>query len=179
MPTKSNLKVFLRDTKRDMLDILWQMVGYHGEQWSVAQVAWRGAEGIQVGEQLRFDQRVISRLVCEQLLKLKLSRLCVVDSKLFYVTPFDLFRVLQILFEGEGFLHAEMNVAIDNIIVTTENCSLRPYFAEPGTHSLLSSLFFDYFLSSRDQLGAKNVHHSISTTLAMILSCGLVGCDED
>ena len=25
-----------------------------------------------------------------------------------------------------------MNVAIDDIIVSTENCSLRPYFAQPG-----------------------------------------------
>ena len=65
MPTKSksNLKVFLRETTRDMLILLWQMVGYHGKEWSVAQVAWRGAEGIRVGEQFPFDQRVIWRLV--------------------------------------------------------------------------------------------------------------------
>jgi len=85
MPTKSksNLKVFFRETTRDKLILVWQMVGYHGKRGSVAQVAWRGAEGI------------------------------------------------QILFEGEGFRDAGLNVAIDNIIVTTENCSLRPYFAEP------------------------------------------------
>ena len=61
MPTKSksNLKVFLRETKRDMLVLAWQMVGYHGKEWSVAQVAWRGVEGIQVSGQLRFHQRVI------------------------------------------------------------------------------------------------------------------------
>ncbi|XP_020614679.1 MAM and LDL-receptor class A domain-containing protein 1-like [Orbicella faveolata] len=85
MPTKSksNLKVFLRKTKREMSVLVWQTVGYHGKEGSVAQVTWRGAEGI------------------------------------------------QILFEGEGFRDAGLNVAIDNIIVTTENCSLRPYFAEP------------------------------------------------
>ena len=61
MPTKSksNLKVFLRETKRDMLVLAWQIVGYHGKEWSVAQVAWRGVEGIQVSGQLRFHQRVI------------------------------------------------------------------------------------------------------------------------
>ena len=48
-----------------------------------------------------------------------------------------------------------MNVAIDNIIVTTENCSLRPYFAEPGTHALLLCLVFDHFLSCRDQRRTK------------------------
>ena len=57
MPTKSksNLKVFLRETKRDVLVLSWQMVGYHGKEWSLAQVDWRGAEGIQVSEQLQFD----------------------------------------------------------------------------------------------------------------------------
>ena len=61
MPTqsKSNLKVFLRETIRDMLVLAWQMVGYHGKEWSVAQVAWRGVERTQVSGQLRFHQRVI------------------------------------------------------------------------------------------------------------------------
>ena len=65
MPTKSksNLKVFLRETTRDMLVLVWQMVGYHGKEWSVAQVAWRGAEGTRVSEQFSFDQRFICRLV--------------------------------------------------------------------------------------------------------------------
>ena len=61
--SKSNLKVFFRETKRDELVLAWQMFGYHGKEWSVAQVDWRGAEGIQVSEQLRFE-RVISRFVC-------------------------------------------------------------------------------------------------------------------
>jgi len=46
--SKSNLKVFLKDTKQEMS--VWQMVGYHGEEWSVAQVAWPGAVGTQVCE---------------------------------------------------------------------------------------------------------------------------------
>ena len=50
----SNLKVFLRETKRKKPVLVWQMVGYHSKEWSVAQVAWSGAEGIQVGEQFRF-----------------------------------------------------------------------------------------------------------------------------
>ena len=60
MPTKSksNLKVFLRETKREMSVLVWQMVGYHGKQWSVAQVAWPGAVGIQVGEQFWFCEEV-------------------------------------------------------------------------------------------------------------------------
>ena len=62
--SKSNLKVFFRETKRDVSVLAWQMFGYHGKEWSVAQVHWRGAEGIQVREQLRFDRRVISRFVC-------------------------------------------------------------------------------------------------------------------
>jgi len=96
MPTKSksNLKVFLRKTKREMSVLVWQTVGYHGKEGSVAQVTWRGAEGIQVSEQFRFDQHVISCLVCEQFFKLKSLRLCIVDNKLFCKTTFDLFRVL-------------------------------------------------------------------------------------
>ena len=62
--SKSNLKVFFRETTRDVLVLAWQIFGYHGKEWSVAQVDWRGAEGIQVSEQLRFDRRVISRFVC-------------------------------------------------------------------------------------------------------------------
>jgi len=52
--SKSNLKVFLRDTKREMSELVWHVVGYHGKEWSVAQVAWSGAVGIQVREQFRF-----------------------------------------------------------------------------------------------------------------------------
>jgi len=81
--SKSNLKVFLKENKQDVLASVWQIVGFHGKEWSVAQVPLPGA----------------------------------VES--------------QILLEGEGFLDAEMNVAVDNIIITTENCSLRPYFAAP------------------------------------------------
>ena len=55
-----------------------------------------------------------------------------VHTLFFCEIAFDLFRILQIIFESEGFLDAEMNVAIDNVNVTSETCSLRPYFAEPG-----------------------------------------------
>ena len=61
--SKSNLKVFLKETKREMLVLVWQMVGYHGKEWSVAQVAWPGTMGSQVGEQFPFDEHVILRLV--------------------------------------------------------------------------------------------------------------------
>ena len=56
MPTKSksSIKVFLKNTKR-VLILIWQLVGYHGKEWSVAQVAWSGAVGIQVREQFRLQ----------------------------------------------------------------------------------------------------------------------------
>ena len=56
MPTKSksNLKVLLKYTKQEMSVLVWQMVGYHGKEWSVAQVAWPGTVGIQVREQICF-----------------------------------------------------------------------------------------------------------------------------
>ncbi|KAJ7380781.1 Peptidase inhibitor 16 [Desmophyllum pertusum] len=58
-----------------------------------------------------------------------------------YIMPVQTKSTLErkekpIIFEGEGFLGNEMNVAIDDVIATTENCSLRPYFAEPVTISL-------------------------------------------
>ena len=34
--------------------LVWQMVGYHGKEWSAAQVALPGTVGIQVREQIRF-----------------------------------------------------------------------------------------------------------------------------
>ena len=57
MPTKSksSLRVFLRNTKLETLVLVWQLVGYHGKEWSVAQVAWPGAVGIQVREQFRLQ----------------------------------------------------------------------------------------------------------------------------
>ena len=57
MPTKSkpSLKVFLRNTKRKMLVLRWQLVGFHGKEWSAAQVAWAGAAGVQVREHFLFQ----------------------------------------------------------------------------------------------------------------------------
>ena len=45
MPTqsKSTLKLFLRELKREEPVLKWQLVGNHGDQWSAAQVAWSGA----------------------------------------------------------------------------------------------------------------------------------------
>ena len=55
MSTRSepSLKVFLNNSKREMSVLVWQLVGYHGKEWSVAQVAWPGAVGIQVREKFR------------------------------------------------------------------------------------------------------------------------------
>ncbi|XP_020615666.1 MAM and LDL-receptor class A domain-containing protein 1-like [Orbicella faveolata] len=39
---------------------------------------------------------------------------------------------IEVIFEGQGFVDKKINVAIDDVIITTENCPLRPYFAEPG-----------------------------------------------
>ena len=57
MPTKSksSLKVFLRNTKRDMLVLVWQLAGYHGKEWSAAQLAWPSVLGIQVRGQFRLQ----------------------------------------------------------------------------------------------------------------------------
>jgi len=76
------------------LVLVWQTVGFHGKEWSAAEVAWRGAERIQVSKQFLFDQRVISHLVCEEYFKLKQSRLCLAENQFFYETTFDLLRVL-------------------------------------------------------------------------------------
>ena len=48
--TKSTLKVFFRDPKQEKPVLIWQLVGYHGEEWSAAQVVWSGAKGVQVGK---------------------------------------------------------------------------------------------------------------------------------
>ena len=69
MPTKSksSIKVFLKNTKR-VLILIWQLVGYHGKEWSVAQVAWSGAVGIRVRKQFHL-QVSLKGLGCEYLLK--------------------------------------------------------------------------------------------------------------
>ena len=54
MPTKSNsyLKVLLWETieKREVL--VWQLLGYHGQGWSVAQVVLPSSVAVQVSEAL-------------------------------------------------------------------------------------------------------------------------------
>ena len=54
-----------------------------------------------------------------------------------------------------------MNVAIDNVTVTTENCSLKPYYAEPGTDSLLLSLVFDYLPNCCEQLNKERFANEV------------------
>lgn len=51
------------------------------------------------------------------------------------------FLFFQIIIEGEGFLNNEMSVAVDDVILTTEKCSLIPYFAKPGKCLLRLLLF--------------------------------------
>ncbi|PFX15365.1 G-protein coupled receptor GRL101 [Stylophora pistillata] len=85
MPTKSKsyLKVLLWKNKEKRAILVWQLLGYHGAGWSVAQV----------------------------------------------VLPSSV--AIQVIFEGEGFLEIPVNVAIDDISITTEKCVLLPYFAKP------------------------------------------------
>jgi len=54
-----------------------------------------------------------------------------------------------------------MNVAIDNITVTTENCSIEPYYAEPGTGSLLLSAIFAYLPNCREQLNTERLTNEV------------------
>ena len=49
------------------------------------------------------------------------------------------------MFEGEGFVDDPVNVAIDDVSVTTENCVLLPYYAKPGDLSFRSLFSFLYF----------------------------------
>ena len=51
MPTKSKstLKVLFKETEQETTELVWQLVGYHGLEWSAAQVALPGVMAIQVG----------------------------------------------------------------------------------------------------------------------------------
>ena len=55
MPVKSRsyLKVLLRGPKQGNPLLIWQLVGDHGEQWSVAQVALPGVKNVQVSERTK------------------------------------------------------------------------------------------------------------------------------
>ena len=46
--SKSSLKVLLREPTRKEPVLVWQVIGNHGSEWSGAQLAWSGAQGIQV-----------------------------------------------------------------------------------------------------------------------------------
>ncbi|XP_022809604.1 uncharacterized protein LOC111346591 [Stylophora pistillata] len=82
--SKSTLKVLLREPSKKEPMLAWQLSGYHGTEWSAAEVSWPGATAV------------------------------------------------QIIFEGEGFLHDPVNASIKNVILTTEKCGALPYFAKPG-----------------------------------------------
>ena len=46
--SKSTLKVFVRESNRENPLLVWRLVGYHGEEWSAAQMALPVAKGFQV-----------------------------------------------------------------------------------------------------------------------------------
>jgi len=46
--SKTTLKVFLKEPKQEKPVLAWQLSGYHGAEWSAAQVAWSGAVAVQV-----------------------------------------------------------------------------------------------------------------------------------
>ena len=48
--SKSSLRIFLKEAKQEQPVLAWQLSGYHGEDWSLAQVVWSGADTTQVGE---------------------------------------------------------------------------------------------------------------------------------
>lgn len=50
--SKSTLRIFLKEAKQEKPVLEWQLSGYHGGYWSVAQVVWSGADATQVGEGL-------------------------------------------------------------------------------------------------------------------------------
>ena len=48
--SKSSLRIFLKEAKQEKPVLAWHLSGYHGEDWSLAQVVWSGADTTQVGE---------------------------------------------------------------------------------------------------------------------------------
>ena len=48
--SKSSLRIFLKEAKQEKPVLAWQLSGYHGEDWSLAQVVWSGVDTTQVGE---------------------------------------------------------------------------------------------------------------------------------
>ena len=48
--SKSSLRIFLKEAKQEKPVLAWQLSGYHGEDWSLGQVVWSGADATQVGE---------------------------------------------------------------------------------------------------------------------------------
>ena len=142
MPTKSNsyLKVMLWETieKREVL--VWQLLGYHGQGWSVAQVVLPSSVAVQVSEasfSFEWSLFLLAYIyACDSL-----ETLCLVVDNIIFC-PFLFVIVLwQVMFEGGGFADDLVNVAIDDVSVKTENCVLLPYYAKPGY------FYFLFFLS--------------------------------
>ena len=48
--SKSSLRIFLKEAKQEKPVLAWQLSGYHGEDWSLAQVVWSSGDTTQVGE---------------------------------------------------------------------------------------------------------------------------------
>ena len=67
------------------------------------------------------------------------------------------------MFEGEGFVDDPVNVAIDDVSVTTENCVLLPYYAKPGDLFFLLPLFIP-ILSNKELNGHFNLPKSLPVT---------------
>ena len=53
--SKSTLKVLLKEAKQEKPVLAWQLSGYHGEEWSAAQVAWSSAVAIQVNSEFHSE----------------------------------------------------------------------------------------------------------------------------
>ena len=48
--SKSTIKVLLREPGKEELILTWQLRGYHGKEWSAAEVSLPGAAAVQVRE---------------------------------------------------------------------------------------------------------------------------------
>lgn len=46
--SKATLRVYVREPKQEKPVLAWQLVGYNGEEWLAAQVAWLRVDWIKV-----------------------------------------------------------------------------------------------------------------------------------
>ena len=70
------LKVFLKDPKQERPITVWQLSGYHGNEWSVAHIAWSGASAVQVGKGTR-RKPIRKKLCLARTILLYLQSVCV------------------------------------------------------------------------------------------------------